>query len=345
MRKLIVIVTAALLLAIIAPAAAQTGTTTTTASSTVTVFFVACETSAVLNFSGTMLAGEDIFFQVFAGAGGTGTPLTALRRVSVDGQFAVSDQVTYNDGATVSAGSTASARVVIASESNPNVTSFETVVDDVQDGCANPQHALVSSSDAGSGSAASGDSSLGILIRSPFGGFINNNIGEFVSPQPEPAVVIGARRPLLFRSDTPGVIFAECDQYRPRSEPGKLYDNDNIVIFWSWYARTPAQVQDHFDKAIYNVTFQNAPLPQLVTTSIEQRGSFYWVFYYQVIGNLAPGTYGASFNLSWSEPTFDGFTRYGPGTDTESVHSSCTFTIERNPTGAPVDYNLMYSLR
>jgi hypothetical protein len=346
MRKLPLILTAALLLAFIAPVAAQTDTTATGPSSTVNVFFVACETTAILNFNGTMLAGEDIYYQVFAGAGATGTALTAQRRVTVDGQFAVSDQVTFNSGATVPAGSVASARVVIATEGSPSVTSFETVVDDVQDGCANPQNPLINSTDAGSGSSGtSADSSLGILIRSPFGGFINSNIGDFVPPQPEPAVVIGARRPLVFRSDTPGLIFAECDQYRPRSEPGTLYDNDNIVIFWSWYARTPEQVQDHFDKAIYNVTFQNAPLPQLVTTPIEKRDSFYWIFYYQVIGNLAPGTYGVSYNLTWSEPTFDGFEEFGPGTDNERVNSTCTFTIERNPTNAPVDYNLMYSLQ
>jgi hypothetical protein len=236
--------------------------------------------------------------------------------------------------------------VVIAREGNPSVTSFETTVNDVQDGCANPQNPLISGEDAGTGTgSAAVDSTLGVLIRSPFGGFINNNLGDFLSPVPEPIVVIGVPRPLFYRSDTPGMIFAECDEYLPRAEPGKLYDNDNIVIFWSWYARTPEQVQDHMDKVIHDVTFQRAPLTEVAVTPIEQRGTNYWVFYYQVIGNLAPGTYGVSFNLSWTEETFDGYARFGPGSATERINSTCTFTIERNPTNAPVNYNLMYSIR
>jgi len=343
MRKLIVLASAALLLALSAPAAAQT--TSTGPASSVTIFFVACETSAVINSSGQMLAGENLFYQVFAGPNGSGAPLTALREVSVSGQYAVSVQPAFDGGATVPAGSTASVRVLIARAGNPSVISFETTVNDIQDGCANPQNPLVDSADAGAGSTGPSTSSLGILIRSPFGGFINNNIGDFVSPTPEPEVVIGARRPPFFRSDTPGVIFAECDQYLPRSAPGRLYDSDNIVIFWSWYARTAAQVQDHIEKAIYDVTFQTAPLNEIVITPTEQRGTLFWVFYYQVIGNLAPGTYGVSFNLSWKEQTFDGFERFGPGTNTETVNSTCTFTVERNPTNAPVSYNLMYSIR
>lgn len=342
MRKLIVLVSAALLLALSGPAAAQT--TSTGPASSVTIFFVACETSAVINFSGEMLASENLFYQVFAGPNGSGASLTALREVNVSGQYAVSVQPAFDGGATVPAGSTASVRVLIARVGNPRVISFETTVNDIQDGCANPQNPLADSADTGVGTTPSVPS-LGILIRSPFGGFINNNIGEFVSPTPEPPVVIGARRPPFYRSDTPGIIFAECDQYLPRSAPGRLYDNDNIVIFWSWYARTAAQVQDHIEKALYDVKFQNAPLNEVVITPIEQRGSLFWVFYYQVIGNLSPGTYGVSFNLSWKEPTFDGFERFGPGTKTETVNSTCTFTVERNPTDAPVSYNLMYSIR
>lgn len=335
MRKLFVMVLAVLLLALTAQAVgAQTDTT---ATSNVTIFFVACETSAVLNFSGTMDPGYDIYYQVFSGSAASGTALTAQRRVEVSGQYAVSDAPAYNSGSTVPAGSTASVRVVIAREGNPASTTYTTTVDDVQDGCANPQNTLITSVEA----AAAASAPTGSGIRSPFGGFINNNLNA----PPDPIVVIGARQPVFYRSDTPGIIFAECDQYRSRAEPGKLYDNDNIVIFWSWYARTAAQVQDHIDKALYDVQFQRGPLQYINISPIQQIGTNYWVFYWQTIGNLAPGTYGVSFNLSWREQTFDGYDTYGPGGDFDAINSTCTFTIERNPTNAPVSYNLMYTIR
>ena len=39
------------------------------AESNVTIFFVTCDTKAVMNVSGNMDAGSDVFYQVFAGAG------------------------------------------------------------------------------------------------------------------------------------------------------------------------------------------------------------------------------------------------------------------------------------
>jgi hypothetical protein len=53
---------------------------------------------------------------------------------------------------------------------------------------------------------------------------------------PEPLVKIGARS--AQRSQTAGLIFAECDRY-PLTDPGVLYDTDDLVVFWSWFAKTP----------------------------------------------------------------------------------------------------------
>lgn len=312
------------------------------AESNVQIFFVACDTQAVLNFNGTMDKGFDIFYQVFSGTGGTGSAITALRRVSVDGTYAVSDQVAYNSGVTIPTGGSGSVKVYIAAEGSSGINKTPFVVNDVQDGCNSPQNALVSSSDAGAGSTTTTTTSGSIL--SPFGGFINPT----VSFQPQPIVVIGARTTVNpLRSATPGLLFAECDQFLPEAAPGVLYDTDNIVIFWSWFAKTEQEVQDHIAQAQYDVKLDTAPLISVNVSPVTRpTGKSFWVFYTATIGHLTPGTYGVAFNLTWKQKITDGFSDFGPGTDNEATHSSCTFTITPNPDGTRVtDANLMYSLQ
>ena len=62
--------------------------------------------------------------------------------------------------------------------------------------------------------------------------------------------MIGARLSDHFRSDTPGLIFAQCDAF-PLAEPGIIYDNDTVTIFWSWFTKTQAQMDEHLANAIY----------------------------------------------------------------------------------------------
>lgn len=341
MRKLFYLTALMILAASVQMSAAQENTATTTTQtnqggSNVNIFFVACETQGVLNFDGTMDPGYDIYYQIFSAAGGGGQALTALRRVTVSGSYAVSDQVSYNSGQTLSAGATGSVRVIIAREDNPQSTTYDTTVNDIQDGCASPSNPLVSGEDTDS--ATTGGATTG--VRSPSGGFL-----EIINPR-NPIVVIGVpQQP--GRSNKPGEIFAECDQYREISDPGIVYDNDNIVIFWSWYARTIEQVEQHIANANYEIRFQRAPLLNVQVSPIQKLGTNYWVFYTAQIGNLAPGTYGVEFKLSWENVISDGYARFGPETSNERFNSTCTFTVQRNPLGdkAQVSYNPIYSLR
>jgi hypothetical protein len=228
-------------------------------------------------------------------------------------------------------------------EGNSNsVLSDKFKVDDIQDGCSNPQNTQGTSIDTGAGGTTTTTTSTAGKIRSPFGGFINPDI--VVIPQGE--VVIGARQTVnLNRSQTPGVLFAECDKFKTAG-PGILYDNDNIVVFWSWFARTQAQVQDHIAKAQYDVKLNTAPLVNVGISGIQKLGANFWVFYTSNVGHLRPGQYGVEFNLTWSEATFDGFDQYGPDTDNPQTSSTCTFTIEPNPDNVRVtDYSLLYSVR
>jgi hypothetical protein len=326
--------------------ATSTPSSSTKFNSSVTVFAVICENQAVVNLSGTMEPAFDVYYQVFSGAQGGGTALTNLRRVQVDGTYAFSEAVPYS-GATVAAGTTGSVKVYIAKESAPNTPAGDTfLVDDVQDGCNNAQNPISTSIDTGGGAGASTSTTTsttgGIRIRSPFGGYIN----ESVPVAPEGAVVIGARKFVNpQRSSTPGVIFAECNSYLPAAAPGIVYDNDNITIFWSWYAKTAAQVQDHISKAQYNVTLNRAPLINVGTSEISKIGANYWVFYTSNIGNLKPGQYGVEFKLTWSEQTFDGYKKYGPDSANVEQDSGCLFTVDRNPDDASPVYNNIYSIR
>lgn len=296
------------------------------AESTVQIFFVACENQAVINLTGNMDAGFDIFYQVFSGAGGTGSPLTSLRQVQVDGAYAFSETIAYNNGATVPAGGVASVRVVIARSTNSAATTYETTVDDIQDGCSSPQHLAGSSVDTGSGAAPA---ATGPGILSPFGGIINP---PAPAATPQPLVVIGPRDPAeAGRSLTPGLIFAECNQFIDRADPGILYDTDNIVIFWSWYARTEELVWQHITNASYGVILNGRELTDVLVSPVQQRDRNYWVFYFTDLGKLEPGKYWIDFNLTWNQTVDDGYELFGPGSDTPDMRGNCGFQVWHNP--------------
>jgi hypothetical protein len=319
-----------------APAATTAPTTNTTQSqSSVNILGVVCDTRAVLNFNGFMEAGYDLYYQVFSAAGATGTPLTSLRQLSVDGNYSVSEVATYDNAATVAAGTTGSIRVLIAREGNSASSTVDTTVNDLQDGCSEPQFATGASTDAGSGTTSS-TVATGPQIRSPFGGFLNPGY----TPTQAAPVVIGARNVLPPRQQTPGLIFAECDQF-PLANPGLIYDTDVITVFWSWFARTPEQVQDHIDNAIYEVgLFDSEPFVQpVIVSDIEQRGTNYWVFYTITVGRMQPANYPIEFKLSWENPITDGYDEFGPGTANERFNSTCTFTVRPNLAGADVKYD------
>jgi hypothetical protein len=313
----------------------NTNTNTTQSASSVNILGVICDTRAVLNFNGFMEPGYDLYYQVFAAAGGTGTPLTSLRQLAVDGNYSVSEVVTYDNAATVAGGTTGSVRVLIAVEGNSSSSTVDTTVNDLQDGCAEPQFAAGTSTSAGTGTTSS-TALTGPQIRSPFGGFLNPGY----TPAEAAPVVIGARNVLPPRQQTPGLIFAECDEF-PLANPGLIYDTDVVTVFWSWFARTPEQVQDHIDNAIYEVgVFDSQPFVQpVIVSEIEQRGTNYWVFYTITVGRVQPGNYPIEFKLSWENPITDGYDNFGPGTENERFNSTCTFSVRPNLAGQDVKYD------
>lgn len=352
LRKFTLLITLlVLVIAVTGIASAQgedddTTTTTDEVTSNFTMFGVICADRAVINLSGTMENGFDIYYQVFGGAGGTGTALTALRRANVSGNYTFSEVVTYNDGGTVAAGGFGSFYVAIAREGDPTATIENgiTYIDDIQDGCAEPQNPLgastVQDGSAPGGTGATpnnaGTTTDGTsAILSPFGGVLNPG---YVPPRKEIALVGERDEFIPPRQQTPGLVFAECDDYDV-AEPGIIYDTDTVVIFWSWFAETEEQLIDHINNVNYSVTYyQVLPLPNPTRTEIRQINGLYWVFYYSIIGNLRPGQYWIAYKVDWDAAITDGFSEFGPRTANPQLESGCSFDVLENPEGRTVSH-------
>lgn len=314
------------------PEATSTGPSNSTQGT-----IIVCADSAVLNFTGISLIGWDVYYQIFSGASGSGTALTDLRRVPVAGEYSVSDRVSYNSGVTVAAGGQASANVSVARESDPTTIDYSFVLTDAQDGCAEPTNPVADATNTTSDSSgSSGTAGINTSILAPNGGFLNPNLTE------EPDVVIGARLSDRFRSDTPGLIFAECDAY-PLANPGLIYDTDTVTIFWSWYTRTEAQMTEHLANAQYTVKLNGADLPMTTRSEPVLRGRNTYVFYTATVGHLRPGHYEVGYLLTWANPVNDGYADFGPGTANPRESGICNFDILRNTEGVAVtNYTGMY---
>jgi hypothetical protein len=353
-KKMALLTTCLLLLVMIAsigvqPGAAQTAQPTavaTTQGTTVDAFVVMCADAVVVRFSGTMLSGWDIYYQAFNAPNGTGTALTNLRQVSVAGDFLFNERLAYTSGSTLATGATGSIKAFVARESNSASIDFDFTVNDINDGCtqANTTQpgttgATSGSVDAGAGAApaASSGSRPGFTtsLLAPNGGLLNPNL------QPEASVVIGARPSDTFRSSTPGLLFAQCDGL-PLAQPGIIYDNDNVVIFWSWFAKTLDDMNQHLANAQYSVTVNTARLNDVQRTEPVLRNRDYWVFYTYQAGRLRPGHYEIAYNLTWTQPISDGYDEFGPGTANPREGGTCNFDVTRNPENASVDYVDMF---
>jgi hypothetical protein len=336
-----------LLIALIGTAAqAQTTTTSPTATpavsapqSTVTFNVSICDNRAAVSFNGVMQSGYSIYYQIFNSAN---QQLTALRQVSVSGNYNFSEVVAYTSSQTVAAGGGGYMTVSISRSGNPAASVYDSRATDVQDGCPQPESAIGTTTGGTiadvtdtTSTTSVGQTAQANSILSPFGGFLNPDY----APAARPLVVIGARDTLPPRQQTPGLIFAECNGY-PVANPGLIYDTDNVVVFWSWYARTPELVQEHIDNANYEIGYlgSNPFIPPVEISEIQQRTRNYWVFYTVNLGRVKPGYYTIGYRLSWDNSISDGFEEFGPGTETERITGGCDFEVRANPQGLDVQY-------
>ena len=301
-------------------------------TSTVNWFYSACEDRMVIDLSGTMELGYDVYYQAFDQFGGLGEAITGLRRISVNEDYAVSQVIYWLDGATRALNTPISVVIRIARENDPESTLFQEPSDDVLGTCEEPGSTLVEGTDV---------SALPQLITSSNVFTPNGTMLNPVYSRPvEPIVQIGARPSVAIvpgRTADPGLIFAECADV-DGADPGILYDTDEIRVFWSWYAKTAEQVQDHINTAQYSVTLNSLPIPAEISEIKQIPGSLnWWVFYTANFGGKwEPGVYDIGFAVGWSQAISDGYEDFGPGTANERLGSRCRFRIEQNPHGVAV---------
>lgn len=339
-----------------------TETTTNTNESSVFFFYTPCETQAVFDLNGFVTSGIDVYLQVFNQVGGTGTPLTDLIRVSVSGDYEVSQVLPYKDEQTLLLGQFSSAVISLASESDASNIILSFTNDEILGECAEPSFPLADS--AGATTVSDGSStplvdpvtgsiiSTGEVISTtgifaPNGGRLNDVFSE---PQ-EAIVQIGARPSDITtqtyegRVSDPGLIFAECDAFAGTA-PGTVWDVDNVTVFWSWYASTPELAQDHINNAQYEV-FLSSPyahrqtFPNVIVSPITLReDGNYYVFYSANLGTgFRSGQYRVDYYVTWNTIVDDGYDLFGPNTQTPFILNTCTFNVENNPFGVVTEQN------
>lgn len=142
--------------------------------------------------------------------------------------------------------------------------------------------------------------------------------------------------PANFTSSGAGIVqedvqvLAVCDD---RSQgfpaPTSLGAGSTIRIWWSWFARTRQQVEDHLDAATYEVRLDGILLPNinLYRTNITQRAGDYVVSWYVPAGPLAAGPHQITYRVTWSRTISDGYDNFGPGTNRLVEEGSCVFTV------------------
>lgn len=302
-------------------------------ASTVRWYYSACEDRMVVDLQGKMQAGYDLYYQAFDRFGGLGDPLTELTRVDVDGDYAVSQAVHWLNDATRALGTPISVVFRIAQESDPDSTLFQEPSDDFLGECHEPGETLIVTDEM----SVPEDMISSANVFRPDGAYLNP-----VYRRPlEHLVHIGARPSETDNRDrtaNPGVIFAGCLDAQG-ADPGLIYDTDELKIFWSWFATTRDQVQDHINSAQYVVKIDTQPIPSVQTSEIKRMPGDpnYWVFYTVSLGDKwRPGGYVISFVVTWSNPITDGYDDFGPGTVNERLESGCRYAIRKNPYGLDI---------
>ncbi len=127
-------------------------------------------------------------------------------------------------------------------------------------------------------------------------------------------------------------VLAVCDDPRQGNPPpSNLAAGSTIEIWWTWFARTPEQVQDHLSAATYEVRLDGILLTnidQYRTRIIQRSNGDYAVYWYVPAGPLSAGEHRITYRVTWSRQITDGYQNFGPGTNTLVEEGSCTFTVQ-----------------
>ena len=126
-------------------------------------------------------------------------------------------------------------------------------------------------------------------------------------------------------------VLAYCDDGEHGfPAPTDLVAGSTIDVWWTWFASTRAQVDDHLANAIYRVTVDGEPLNDWqdyrLPPELHDDGNTY-VYWYVRYGPLDAGEHRITYELTWQEAISDGYRRFGPGTSITQNTGSCTFRV------------------
>lgn len=112
-------------------------------------------------------------------------------------------------------------------------------------------------------------------------------------------------------------------------EPPTPTTADQVVIIWSWSASRRALLQDHIERARYEVELDGRPLRDYrdYRSEPERSGELWIVTWRYPVGQLETGEHTVSFRVSWTEPVYDGTQLYGPSTENPEEEGSCVFHV------------------
>lgn len=131
---------------------------------------------------------------------------------------------------------------------------------------------------------------------------------------------------------TPNDVLAYCDKPGGQGEPRKtLNEGTEVSLWWSWWAITPEQLDDHIKQSEYEIKVDGQPITNWrnFQTSVQRSSADgrYHVFWFVPIGKPSTGEHRVEFKLTWKQKISDGLQEFGPGTAQETDSGSCIFTI------------------
>ena len=169
--------------------------------------------------------------------------------------------------------------------------------------------------------ATSASSGSGGPVGGPTGGPVGG---------PTPTLATGAGQRGQTSSQSGVDVLAYCDTLSfGLPAPRNLNAGATIDIYWSWFARTREQLQDHIDNAIYEVSIDGTRLSnwRLYAAQVTQQDGDWYQYWFVPYGPLTTGEHVIQFRLTWREAISDGYAEFGPGTSNPSDEGSCTFTV------------------
>lgn len=125
-------------------------------------------------------------------------------------------------------------------------------------------------------------------------------------------------------------ILAYCDDRSLGSPPPTdLAAGSTVDIYWSWFAQTREQIEEHNAAVIYDVRLDGERLTnwRAGAQPITVQDGLYYQYWFVPVGPLTAGQHVITYSVTWTRPISDGFAEFGPGTANPRQTGTCTFTV------------------